>query len=149
MYPYEGMFLVDPVAHAADPEGVEKSVRSLLEKHGAKVHEFARWDERKLAYEVKGHKRGVYLLAHFEIAGGSIDPLSKECHITEVVLRQLLVRLDRDIPAHLERLAKYYDKMREDAESRRADRDRSSRRERDEIGEDLELPLDLDLEASE
>lgn len=149
MYPYEGMFLVDPVAHAADPEGVEKSVRALLEKHGAKVHDFARWDERKLAYEIKGHKRGVYLLSRFEIPGGNVDALAKECRITETILRQLLLRLDRDIPAYLEREAKYYDKMREDAESRRQDRERAPRRDRDEVGEDLEVPLDLDLDSAE
>jgi len=132
MYPYEGMFLIDPVAHAASPESVEKAVQGLLEKHGAKIHRFERWDERKLAYQVKGHKRGVYLLAYFDLPGGNVDPLRKECRITEVILRQLLLRLEEDVPAYLERLAKYYDKVKVDTEARRSDRDRSSRRERGE-----------------
>lgn len=137
MYPYEGMFLVDPVAHAADPEGVEKSVQALLAKHGAKVHQFARWDERKLAYEIRGHKRGVYLLAHFEMPGGSIDALRKEARITEMILRNLVIRLDCDIPSYLEKSARYYDKMKVEAETRRTER---ARRDRDDFGEGFEGP---------
>ncbi|MGQ0613137.1 MAG: 30S ribosomal protein S6 [Planctomycetaceae bacterium] len=132
MYPYEGMFLIDPVAHAASPETVEKAVQGLLEKHGAKIHRLERWDERKLAYTIKGHKRGVYLLAYFDLPGENVSPLRQECRITEVILRQLLLRLEEEVPAYLEQLAKYYDKIKEDAELRRNDRDRSSRRDREE-----------------
>ena len=35
MYPYEGMILVHPTAHAEDPEGTEAAVKALFEKHGA------------------------------------------------------------------------------------------------------------------
>ena len=123
MYPYEGMILVDPVLHTADPEAVEKTVKDLLEKHGAKIQQFERWDERRLAFEIKGHKRGVYLLVHFEMPGEGVDAFRRETRIVEVILRQLVIRLDTDIPTHLERQAAYYDKMREDQESRRAARD--------------------------
>jgi small subunit ribosomal protein S6 len=122
MYPYEGMFLVDPVLHAADPTSVENGITGLLEKHGAKITKHEVWDERKLAYEIKGHKRGVYILAYFEMPGDNVDALRRECRITEILLRQLIIRIEGDIPTHLEKSAKYYDKMREDQESRRMDR---------------------------
>jgi small subunit ribosomal protein S6 len=131
MYPYEGMILVDPVMHGADPEGVEATVRGLLEKHGAKIHDFEKWDERKLAYEIKGHKRGVYLLTRLEMPGEGVDEFRRECKITECILRQLMIRLEDDIPGYLERSAAYYEKMKEDQESRRGDsrdsRDRGDR----------------------
>ncbi len=122
MYPYEGMVLVDPTAHAEDPENVESGVKTLLEKHGAKVHQLQRWDERKLAYEIKGHKRGVYLLAYLEMPGENIDAFRKEAAITEMILRQMLIRLETDIPTHLERAAQYDEKTSKDAEARRTDR---------------------------
>jgi len=117
------MILVDPVQHTADPEAVEKTVKDLLAKHGATIHHFERWDERRLAFEIKGHKRGVYLLVHFEMPGASVDAFRRETRIVDVILRQLVIRLDTDIPAPLERSAAYYDTMREDQESRRAARD--------------------------
>ncbi len=122
MYPYEGMFLVDPVLHTGDPDGIEKTVSGLLEKHGARIHQFSRWDDRKLAYEIKGHKRGIYLLAHFEMPGGNVDALRKESRLTECILRQLVLRLEQPIPQYLEAVAAYHDKMRQDQDLRRPGR---------------------------
>ena len=124
MYPYEGMFLLDPVMHTADPEAVEKTVTDLLEKHGAKIHKTERWEERRLAYEIKGHKRGVYLLTYFEMPGSGVDPMRRETRIVETILRQMVVRLPWDIETYLEKSAQYQEKMREDQEGRRGERDR-------------------------
>ena len=123
MYPYEGMFLVDPTMYAADPEAVETTVKGLLDKHGAKVAQFERWDERKLAYEINGHSRGVYILTHFEMPGPNVDAMCRETRIIESIVRQMIVRLEDDIPTHLEKSAKYYDTMREDQEQRRLRRE--------------------------
>ena len=116
MHPYEGMFLVDPTMHTADTEAVENTVKALLEKHGAKISQFERWDERKLAYEINGHKRGIYLLSYFEMPGENVDAMRRETRIIESIVRQMIVRLDDDIPTYLEKSAKYYDTMREDQE---------------------------------
>jgi len=134
MYPYEAMFLVDPVQHGADPEGVEGAVHGLLKKHGAKIAQFERWDERKLAYEIKGHKRGIYLLAHFEMPGENVSALRGDCRLQESILRQLILRLDSDIPSYREQLAQYQEKMRGEDEARRGRRD-----EGDRGGDDLDL----------
>ena len=123
MYPYEGMFLVDPTMYAADAEAVETTVKGLLDKHDAKVAQFERWDERKLAYEIDGHGRGVYLLTHFEMPGVNVDALRRETRIIECILRQMIVRLDDDIPTFLEKSAKYAETMKEDQEARRLRRE--------------------------
>lgn len=133
MYPYEGMFLVDPVQHAADPDSVEGTVRKLLEKHGAAIQQFNRWDERKLAFEIKGHKRGVYLHTLFEMPGENIDAMRRETRIMDTILRNLVIRLDSDIPTFLESSAAYYDKMREESENRRP---RGDRRDDEDGGDD-------------
>jgi len=123
MYPYEGMFLVDPTLYTEDAEAVEKTVKGLLEKHGAKIAQFERWDERRLAYEIKGHSRGVYLLTYFEMAGENVDALRRETRIIEPILRQLIIRLEDDIPTYLEKAAKYEETMKEDQEARRLRRE--------------------------
>ena len=147
MYPYEGMFLVDPNKYAEDPETVESEVKGLLEKHGAKIAQFERWDERKLAYEIKGHKRGVYLLTHVEIPGAGVDAIARETRIMDSIIRHMMVRLDDDIPTFLEKSAKYADIMREDQEQRRLRReereggsDSSSRRDAPRSQDDAAKP---------
>lgn len=126
MYPYEAMFLLDPVKHGEDPEGTDKSIRDLLEKHGAKIVELERWDERKLAYEIAGHRRGVYLLVHMEMPGESLVPLQRDCRLDETILRQMILRLETDIPAHIERCARYAEAMGEGPESRSGRREEST-----------------------
>ena len=123
MYPYEGMFLVDPTMYAADPDAVEATVKGLLEKHGAKIAQFERWDERKLAYEIGGHGRGVYLLTYFEMPGENLDALRRETRIIDAIVRQLVIRLEDEIPVHLEKSAKYAEIMKEDQEARRLRRE--------------------------
>ena len=130
MYPYEAMILVDPVMHGADPEGVEGLVKGLLEKHGAKIHDFEKWDDRKLAYEINGHKRGIYFLTHFEMPGDGVDAFRRETKITECILRQLVIRIEDDIPTFKAKMDQYYEKMKEDQEQRRGRRDDDDREER-------------------
>lgn len=137
MYPYEAMFLVDPVKHTEDAAATEKVVSALLEKHGAKVHKFERWDERKLAYDIKGHKRGIYLLSLFEMPGKNLRALRDDCELTETILRQLILRLDTDIPTYLAQCAKYQEKTREEMESRRAARREDEDREGEEALDDF------------
>ncbi len=137
MYPYEVMFLIDPVKHTEDPAGTEKFVSGLLEKHGAKIHKFERWDERKLAYDIKGHKRGVYLLSLFEMPGGNLRALRDDCELNETILRQLILRLETDIPKYLEQCAKYQERTREEMESRRAARREDEDREGEEALDDF------------
>ena len=135
MYPYEGMFLVDPNKYAEDPESVEGEVKSLVEKHGGQIEQFERWDERKLAYEIKGHKRGVYLLTHFQMPGAGVDAMRRETRIIDTIIRQMVIRLDDDIPTYLEKSAKYADIMKEDQEQRRLRREESAgARDRDSGG---------------
>ena len=123
MYPYEGMFLLDSNAFAEDGKALEKKLRGLLEKHGAEITQLEQWDERRLAYEIKGHKRGVYLLGYLCMPGENIDELRGDLALQEWYIRGLFVRLDRDIPAFLEANAKYYDRVREDAAERRPRRE--------------------------
>jgi small subunit ribosomal protein S6 len=138
MYPYEAMFLMDPVKHGEDPAGTEKVVTGLLEKHGAQIRQFERWDERKLAYEIRGHKRGVYLLALFEMPGEHVSALTHDCELNETIIRQTVLRLESDIPTYLAQCAKYQEKMREEQEFRRAARREDEEREGDEMLDDLE-----------
>ena len=69
---YEGMFVLDDKRANENWDGVTKEVRGLLEKHGARLYNLERWDERRLAYRIKGRSRGVYVLTGFLAPGTAI-----------------------------------------------------------------------------
>lgn len=92
------MFLLDNQVVRADWRQAKAAVTDTLAKHSAKVLCARRWDERKLAYPIKGRQRGTYLLAYFELADDSLNTLRRDFELDERVLRYLLMRVD-EVPA--------------------------------------------------
>ena len=90
---YEGMFLFDPVV-ISDWEGVQGELNRMLDRAGARVIALAKWDERRLAFEIRGRKRGIYALTYFEADPGRISDLERDVRLSEAALRCLIVRVD-------------------------------------------------------
>jgi len=89
---YEGMFVLDDKRANDNWDGVTADVRRLLEKHQGEVLSLERWDERRLAYRIKGRNRAVYLLARFTAPCEAIPPLERDCKLNDTILRVLFVR---------------------------------------------------------
>lgn len=92
IYTYEGMFLVDS---SSDFEAASEPVKSILTRYGAELLAFKPWDDRKLAYEIRGRKRGLYVLSYFKADPQKIVEIEHDCELDERVLRQLILRKDR------------------------------------------------------
>ncbi len=93
MNQYEAMFLFDPTFGAAF-EKCEAEVRRLMERAQAEILVCQRWDDRRLAYKIKGRKRGVYVLVYFKAPGDKIGPLERDARLSENILRLLVLRAD-------------------------------------------------------
>jgi len=91
---YEGMFLLDNQVVRDDWGRAKGVVTEALGKHGAKVVSARRWDERRLAYPIRGRKRATYLLAYFEQDGQAAQALRHDLDIDERVLRYLILAAD-------------------------------------------------------
>lgn len=90
---YEVMFLVGQAAGAALGETVAH-VNDILCRAGGQVIAMRKWDERRLAYEIAKHKRGLYILAYARIPTGGIRQIEHECNLSETILRTLILRAD-------------------------------------------------------
>ncbi len=91
---YEGMFLLDPGKYGRDPEGVTGAITEMISHHGGRLLAARVWDERKLAYPVKGIKKGVYWLTYFHMPAEGIAPLERQCRLSDEILRQLILKMD-------------------------------------------------------
>jgi len=65
---YEAMFLFGANA-ATDADGAVNTAKGIIERHEGQILVIKKWDERKLAYEIKGNKRGTYVVAFFKAPG--------------------------------------------------------------------------------
>lgn len=86
---YEALFLFGASA-GTEVDHTLAAVRALIEKHGGSLLHLRKWDERKLAYEVKKQKRGLYVLAFFTGPAGAPAGIYRDVSISETVLRALI-----------------------------------------------------------
>jgi small subunit ribosomal protein S6 len=90
---YEAMFLFGQSA-AQDLEGAINQVRQIVERHGGEVMVLKKWDERKLAYEIKKQKRGTYVICYYRAPGASVSSIERDVNLSDHVLRVLITDAD-------------------------------------------------------
>ena len=94
MNQYEAMFLFDPT-FGNSFEKCEAEIRRLMDRVQGEIIVCRKWDERRLAYRIKGRKRGVYVLVYFKAAPDRIVGLQRDAKLSENILRLLVLRADR------------------------------------------------------
>ncbi len=93
---YEGMFLLDNRFASKEWTECEADIATIFEKHGGKMMRSRRWGERKLCYEINGHKRATYMLVYFQMPPSNISALLRELELSEKVIRNLIQFRDSD-----------------------------------------------------
>jgi small subunit ribosomal protein S6 len=104
---YEAMFLVDSADAAADWDGVNAAVKNVLERAGAEIVSIRKWEDRRLAYEIDGKARGMYILSYFNAEGGRIREIERDVQLSERIMRVLILSaehlgkadIEKDTPA--------------------------------------------------
>ncbi len=92
---YELVVIISPqVAEDEVPETFDRLVRRPVESQGGACEEVDHWGRRKLAYPVERHLEGNYVLTQLHIEPQQTKELERGLHISEEVIRHLLVRLD-------------------------------------------------------
>lgn len=92
-YTYEALFLFGQAASANLGEAVDH-VKEIISRAHGEVLALRKWDERRLAYEVKGQKRGLYMLAYFKAPNDQLSHVERDCNLSEKILRFMMIRAD-------------------------------------------------------
>ncbi len=90
---YEGLFLF-PQAVSGELQFAVDHIQEILTKSDAEIISLSKWDERRLAYEIKGNKRGVYFLVYFRAQRTALVSIERSCNLSETLLRSMMVRAD-------------------------------------------------------
>ena len=89
---YEGMFLLDP--WGGEWDRVRGQIELMLQKEGAEILICKKWDERRLAYEIKGRKRAGYVLTYFKAPPTIQSAIERQVQLSDNILRCLILRAD-------------------------------------------------------
>ena len=91
---YEGLFILDSNRYGRDPEAVSGQIRAMVEKFGGEILVSRLWEERRLAYPIKGQRKGTYWLTYFRLDAGRLVDLQRQCQITDDIVRVLFLKVD-------------------------------------------------------
>jgi small subunit ribosomal protein S6 len=95
------MFLLDSTKVAVSWDESVKHVHDILSKHQSEIVASRQWDERRLAYPVEGHKKGTYLLTYFKADGTHLKEIVADCHLSDVIVRELILKVHPKLVDHL------------------------------------------------
>jgi small subunit ribosomal protein S6 len=91
---YECMFLLDTNKVAGDVPAAAQQLHGILERNHSEILASRPWDERRLTYPVKNHKKGLYYLVYFQTEGKNLINIERDCALSELILRHLMLRID-------------------------------------------------------
>lgn len=89
---YETMLILDAQSEEGLQEELIVKFKDIIEREGGQVNNLDKWGKRRLAYEVKKHKEGFYVLINFQAPPEACHELERTFKINDEVLRYLIVR---------------------------------------------------------
>lgn len=69
-------------------------VTDILTSNGAEVINVEQWGKKRLAYQVKKQKHGIYVLMHYEGDPKVVPELERNFKLSEDILKHLTVKLE-------------------------------------------------------
>jgi small subunit ribosomal protein S6 len=94
---YEILFIADPTLGEDEVDALTEQVQGFVEKDGGKVENVEKWGKKRLAYEVRGHREGYYVLIVTESDGPLVKEVERKMKVTDGVIRYLTVRVDEEL----------------------------------------------------
>ena len=91
---YECMFIFNANAYARNPAAAQKAVEELLESADGEILASRLWNEQKLAFPIKGHRKGAYWLTYARIESSRLAKLNRSTQLNASILRHLFVKLE-------------------------------------------------------
>jgi small subunit ribosomal protein S6 len=86
---YETMYILRPDL-AEETQSIEK-YQSILKDSGAEILETQHRGKRRLAYEIKKHREGVYVQMNYRAPGTSVATLERAFRLGDDVIRFLTI----------------------------------------------------------
>jgi small subunit ribosomal protein S6 len=99
---YELMYILDPGLDEDSSKALVGKIEDLMTKQGVEIQSTEPWGKRRMAYRIKGHWEGNYVLSQLKATAQTVSEMERRLRVTDGVLRFLTVRVDEE-QAKLER----------------------------------------------
>ena len=94
MHEYELLVVMNPDIPEEDVTAAIDRVTGAITTRGGEVENVDAWGRRRLAYPIKRHIEGNYVLTNLRLDPGRAHELESSFLISEDILRHMLIRKD-------------------------------------------------------
>lgn len=114
---YENMVILNSALSDEDAEAAVGKIKELIANQGGEVLKVDVWGRRKLAYEIKKQKKGLYVLLFFKTPTTTIKKLEEFYKVYDAVLKYMIVKLTAKQVRSLESVEASTEQMEQKSES--------------------------------
>jgi small subunit ribosomal protein S6 len=93
---YEIMFIVRPDIPEEELDKLIAQMESVVAGSGGRTEKVERMGNRRLAYRIRRHREGFYVLFTLEGSGDTVQEFERRLKVTDVVIKYLTVRIDEE-----------------------------------------------------
>jgi small subunit ribosomal protein S6 len=94
---YEILYIVSPALSEAEREELIKKLNAFIEEKGGEVVSENRWGTRTLAYPIKKHTSGYYVLTYIKLPPENLSEVKYFMRINEGFLREMILK-KKEVP---------------------------------------------------
>jgi len=117
---YEHVFLARQDLSQAQVDALAATATEIIEANQGKVTKTETWGLKSLAYKIKRNRKAHFVMLDIDAPAGTVAELERQIAINEDIIRWLTIRVDEHEGGPSVMM-------------RKADRERSRRREREEM----------------
>ncbi len=89
---YETMYILRPDLGEEQVEQAVTKYQNLLRDQGAQEIQIQNRGKRRLAYEIKKHRDGIYIQLNYSAPATAIAPFERAMRLSEEVIRYLTIK---------------------------------------------------------
>ena len=89
---YETMYILRPDLGEEQVEQAVSKYQNLIQEQGATEIEIQNRGKRRLAYEIKKQRDGIFVQMNYQAPGSVIAPLERSMRLSEEVIRYLTIK---------------------------------------------------------
>ncbi|OCQ96016.1 30S ribosomal protein S6 [Nostoc sp. MBR 210] len=96
---YETMYILRPDLNDEQVDQAIAKYQTLIQEQGAENIEIQNRGKRRLAYEIKKQRDGIYIQMNYNGPGTIVAPLERAMRLSEEVIRYLTIKQEVTAPA--------------------------------------------------
>jgi len=91
---YEAIYIMDPALPEEEQTAMTERLQRVIADQGGTVDAVDRWERRRLAYEIKGRREGMYVVLNFTGTSACASELERVMRLADNVLRHMIVGVE-------------------------------------------------------